>query len=464
MQGAGADRHDYPVVDVNWGDVSGWFDPDCNGVLPDVCVSATSIADWQVLLDLVRAAGWAVEWSVDGAAADVPDRAEAMFDGADDSSRLLQVRPVPEVLVNFFPYAPEEIGFDVDLRELQGQERLDILCAFLRTVGRALGKQVVMTAEGMCDKPILVYEPDADRIVLTATSSGRDSQHTSAAPELETVMVDAAESTLEDLIAGSTEDVWRFTDAVGDERALACARQWIGNGEGAVREVGVMVLGQTALNHSPALEALIEYAAVGCVDTDVDVRVAVAQALGNQSAEARCVPWLLRLLDDPDIMVRRLAIGGLPIVLDEPAPDHPAVRALLGVLTDPAPVLRDWAAFALGTQLQVDSPEIRAGLRSLLGEPATSGADPAAEAAAGLALRADPEVYAAIADRLTHPAVGSLWLQAAAELADQRLLPVLLALRSGDNDPDDPWVQHLEGAISRCDRSAPPRQPGPGGA
>lgn len=32
----------------------------------------------------------------------------------------------------------EEIDFDVDLREIQGQERLDQFCAFLRSVGRHL--------------------------------------------------------------------------------------------------------------------------------------------------------------------------------------------------------------------------------------------------------------------------------------------------------------------------------------
>lgn len=36
----------------------------------------------------------------------------------------------------------------MDLRELQGQERLDVLCGFLRAIGRRLGKPVVMTPEG----------------------------------------------------------------------------------------------------------------------------------------------------------------------------------------------------------------------------------------------------------------------------------------------------------------------------
>jgi hypothetical protein len=39
-------------------------------------------------------------------------------------------------------HAAEEIDFDVDLRELQGQERLDVFCSF--GMGRRLGKPVLM--------------------------------------------------------------------------------------------------------------------------------------------------------------------------------------------------------------------------------------------------------------------------------------------------------------------------------
>lgn len=53
-------------------------------------MAGTSVEDWQSLFDLVRTAD-------------------------------LQVWPVPRVLVIFRPRSAEEIDFDVDLRELQGQ-------------------------------------------------------------------------------------------------------------------------------------------------------------------------------------------------------------------------------------------------------------------------------------------------------------------------------------------------------
>jgi hypothetical protein len=62
----------------------------------------------------------------------------------------------------------EQIDFDVDLRELQGQERLDVLCGFLRAIGRSLGKQVVMTPEGGHAIALLGYDVAADRVVMLA--------------------------------------------------------------------------------------------------------------------------------------------------------------------------------------------------------------------------------------------------------------------------------------------------------
>jgi hypothetical protein len=62
----------------------------------------------------------------------------------------------------------DEIDFDVDLRELQGQDGVDILCDFLGAIGRRPGKPVVMTSGGDCGNPVLGFDPTADRVVLLA--------------------------------------------------------------------------------------------------------------------------------------------------------------------------------------------------------------------------------------------------------------------------------------------------------
>ncbi|MEQ4724451.1 hypothetical protein [Nonomuraea sp. B19D2] len=59
------------------------------------------------------------------------------------------------------------IDFDVDLRELQGQEGVDTLCDFLRTIGSELGKPVLMTPEGGSQEhPVLGFDPVVSKVVL----------------------------------------------------------------------------------------------------------------------------------------------------------------------------------------------------------------------------------------------------------------------------------------------------------
>jgi hypothetical protein len=154
------------VQDLLWDDVMIWFDPDVNGTLPDVHVPNTSIDDWQALVDLVRAQDWTFAYLVDGEPRELPARVQDMLSRHDEGGGQLNVWPAPGVLAIFRPYTADEIDFDVDLRELQGQQRLDLLCAFFRTIDRQLGKPVLMTPEGSGNDPVLGYDVDDDRVVL----------------------------------------------------------------------------------------------------------------------------------------------------------------------------------------------------------------------------------------------------------------------------------------------------------
>ncbi|GIG62651.1 hypothetical protein Lfu02_70230 [Longispora fulva] len=156
------------MPDLLWDDVREWFSPQENGSLPDVCVDATTIADWQLVFDLVRTEGWAVRYSVGDVRAELPAKADGIMDRADAESVELRVWPVADVLMIFRMYSAASVDFDVDLRELQGQERLDVLCEFLTKLGRTLGKPVLMTPEGAPDYPLIGYEVEADRVVMFA--------------------------------------------------------------------------------------------------------------------------------------------------------------------------------------------------------------------------------------------------------------------------------------------------------
>lgn len=73
----------------------------------------------------------------------------------------------PRVLVVFRLWSESEIRFDIDLRELQGQQGVDTLCAFLQAIGSRLGKPVLMTPEGGSQEhPVLGYDPALGKVTV----------------------------------------------------------------------------------------------------------------------------------------------------------------------------------------------------------------------------------------------------------------------------------------------------------
>lgn len=159
------------VPDLVWDDVSQWFDVELNGVLPDVCITDTTVADWQAVVDLVRSRGWAYEYSEDGVVGRVPDRVGDILSRRTEANVMLRVWPTPEIQAVFRFWTEEQIDFDVDLREIQGQERLDALCGLLRAIGRRLGKPVLLSPEGFETRPVLGYQVGIDRVVVLPDSS-----------------------------------------------------------------------------------------------------------------------------------------------------------------------------------------------------------------------------------------------------------------------------------------------------
>ncbi|MFJ3407747.1 hypothetical protein [Promicromonospora sp. NPDC090134] len=70
-------------------------------------------------------------------------------------------------------HSADEIDFDVDLRELQGQDRLDLFCEFLSAIGRQVAKPVLMSSEGGDGHhPLLGFDVESDRVVLLAKPFG----------------------------------------------------------------------------------------------------------------------------------------------------------------------------------------------------------------------------------------------------------------------------------------------------
>ncbi|UUV29099.1 hypothetical protein NQK81_30550 [Amycolatopsis roodepoortensis] len=155
------------MSDLHWDQVRCFFDPDLMGALPDVFVPDASAEDWQAVFDLVEARGW--QWEFVQGDTSLPLSTDALARPPDAELVDLKVWPVPGMLAIFRLMSAEKIDFDIDLRELQGQDGVDTLCRFFGEIGRKLGKPVLMTPEGGSQAhPVLGFDPALDRVVLLA--------------------------------------------------------------------------------------------------------------------------------------------------------------------------------------------------------------------------------------------------------------------------------------------------------
>ena len=85
----------------------------------------------------------------------------------DAETASLWVWPSPGVLAIFRFMSKTTIDFDVDLRELQGQDGVDTLCRMLYAIGSHLGKPALMVPEGGSQQyPVLGFDPVLGKVAL----------------------------------------------------------------------------------------------------------------------------------------------------------------------------------------------------------------------------------------------------------------------------------------------------------
>ena len=239
--------------------------------------------------------------------------------------------------------------------------------------------------------------------------------------------------------------------------ALEEARGWGASPDADDRLVAVEVLGALASPWSPApaervLPVLLEQAGAAASAPQDDLRWVAAKVLAHAGPDG--VPALLGLAGDPDGDVRWQAVSSLPLVAGSP-PSPEVVQGLLQALGDGDAEVRDQAVFGLGLQLDADTPAVRDALAAHLDD---ERGDTAAQAARALAQRGDERVLEVLQRRLApvdEEALADLedgWVEAAADLADARLLPVLQALRARP-DLDAAVLEEVDTAIAACSAS-----------
>lgn len=177
-------------------------------------------------------------------------------------------------------------------------------------------------------------------------------------------------------------------------------------------------------------------------EQDPKVLHSVAIALGHRQ-DPRAIEPLVGFKNHPDEFVRYGVVHGLLGHGDELA-----VQTLIELSTDPDADVRDWATCGLGSVIEADTPAIRAALFARLTD---EDGDTRGEAMVGLARRHDRRMVEPLLNDLKAGWFGSLLAEAAAEIGDPRLHPVLVRLREEWEGDKNGWLyKELEEALEKC--------------
>jgi HEAT repeat protein len=207
----------------------------------------------------------------------------------------------------------------------------------------------------------------------------------------------------------------------GTREVLDAARELCASEEADRRSLGAAIMGQLGFPERAFPEessaALLEMLAA---EENAEVLEAIAVSLGHLQTIAAVEP-LVKLKNHPNARVRESVAFGL-----KAHEDTRAIAILMELTADQDKEVRNWATFALGQQINIDTPEIR---EALLRRTDDDDREVRCEALLGLARRKDERVIDPLIKELSTESPMDLALEAATNMADERLLPLLIAFR-----------------------------------
>jgi HEAT repeat protein len=230
--------------------------------------------------------------------------------------------------------------------------------------------------------------------------------------------------------------------AIASPRVASAARSLSMSSDVQARCVGVDILAQLGLPARTYHELVMQHL-LDLVTREQESAVLESIAFAfDHRPDARALDALIRMHQHENADVRHAVVFGLLTRTDERA-----IAALIHLSRDTDASIRDWATFGLGTQVGIDTPELREALVARLGD---EEGDTAGEAMLGLARRKDVRVRPFLDAGLAGGDVGSLPLEAARELADPTLLPLLNQIRTNWRGAKDWQYTLVEEAIRAC--------------
>jgi HEAT repeat protein len=211
------------------------------------------------------------------------------------------------------------------------------------------------------------------------------------------------------------------------------------------REIGADILGQLGWQQKAFQEESISILIDLLSDPIDDVITSAAYALGHRNSFEAIKP-LLGHKNHPNSRVRYSVVFGL-LGLE----DTEAISCLIELSEDKDDEVRNWATFGLGSQIDVNTGDIRDALEKRLTD---SVSEIRGEAFVGLATRGCNSIIDVLIKELNGDDIGVLMLEAAEILSSPSLYSPLKTIQNALKDDDsDYFISRLSEALDSCSKS-----------
>jgi hypothetical protein len=139
-----------------------------DGALRDVWILSVEVEDWDRVISALTESEWEIVFSTTHPLGDALLRsgAAALFSALEESgedSATLSVR-IDGIWFTSYFFDPSEIEFTFDPADVVGASEVSVVEAFMRRVGDACGRRVVMSMESSSDREglpaLFEYTPD----------------------------------------------------------------------------------------------------------------------------------------------------------------------------------------------------------------------------------------------------------------------------------------------------------------
>lgn len=145
---------------ITWEDCREAFKED--GSLRDIYVKGACVADWERLFKFLVDGEFNLNYTRDAEPANLPSHAAQILKDRSSAHNLMIC--IGDLTVNCHFFTEEEIELDLDPHEIRSQIELDLILGFMRDLGTALSKEVILTGENSKDSVWFRCLPENDEM------------------------------------------------------------------------------------------------------------------------------------------------------------------------------------------------------------------------------------------------------------------------------------------------------------